>query len=152
MRSGRSWTPCVHRARHPAPPPPASVSPELVAQAASAGLTVTVEGEPGALPPATDLAAFRIVQEALTNVVRHSASRTARVRIGRGPGRLEIGVDDDGPATGDEAGGSGTGLTGMRERASAQGGTLEAGPRPDGGFRVRARLPLASGPVSGEAG
>lgn len=138
-----------------APAPGLGRLPELVAQAASAGLTVTVEGEPGSLPPATDLAAFRIVQEALTNVVRHSASRTARVRISRGPGRLELGVDDDGPATGDEAGGSGTGLIGMRERAAAQGGTLEAGPRPDGGFRVLARLPLTAapaGPVPREAG
>ncbi|GHB55836.1 two-component sensor histidine kinase [Streptomyces cirratus] len=135
-----------------APAPGLGRLDELVAQAASAGLTVTVEGEPGALPAATDLAAFRIVQEALTNVVRHSASRTARVRIARGPGRLELGVDDDGPATGDEAGGSGTGLIGMRERAAAQGGTMEAGPRPDGGFRVLARLPLTgpASPVPGE--
>ncbi|WP_373412883.1 ATP-binding cassette domain-containing protein [Streptomyces sp. NRRL B-24572] len=89
-----------------------------------------------------DLAAFRIVQEALTNVVRHSGSRTARVRIGHGPGRLELTVDDDGPATGTEAGGSGSGLAGMRERAAALGGTIEAGTRPDGGFRVHALLPL----------
>ncbi|KPI17558.1 integral membrane sensor signal transduction histidine kinase [Actinobacteria bacterium OV450] len=118
--------------------------PELVAQAAAAGLTVSVEGEAAArgLPPGTGLAAFRILQEALTNVVRHSGSRTARIRIARPPGALELRVDDDGPATGGDAGGSGTGLVGMRERAVAQGGTVEAGPRPDGGFRVLARLPL----------
>ncbi|MFK0219113.1 sensor histidine kinase [Streptomyces vinaceus] len=119
---------------------------ELVDQAAAAGLTVSVtgEGEARGLSPATDLAAFRILQEALTNVVRHSGSRTARIRISRPPGALELRVDDDGPATGGDAGGSGTGLIGMRERAAAQGGTIEAGPRPDGGFRVRARIPLGN--------
>lgn len=99
-------------------------------------------GEPTALPPGTDLAAFRIVQEALTNVVRHSGSRTARVRVAYTPGLLDLRIDDDGPATGSEAGGSGNGLAGMRERAAALGGTIEAGPRPDGGFRVRADLPV----------
>ncbi|MGW6567741.1 sensor histidine kinase [Streptomyces sp. NPDC054975] len=118
--------------------------PELVEQAASAGLTVrtSTEGEPVPLPPGTDLAAFRIVQEALTNVVRHSGSRTARVVIGHLPGRVELRVDDDGPATGGDAGGSGNGLAGMRERAAALGGTIEADTRPDGGFRVRAVLPV----------
>ncbi|MFD7257731.1 sensor histidine kinase [Streptomyces sp. NPDC059874] len=118
--------------------------PELVEQAAAAGLTVevSVEGSPRAPAPGMDLAAFRILQEALTNVVRHSGSRTARVRLGWQPGVLELRVDDEGPATGDPAGGSGNGLVGMRERASALGGTIEAGPRPDGGFRVVARLPL----------
>ncbi|MEV8585518.1 sensor histidine kinase [Streptomyces sp. NPDC051180] len=118
--------------------------PDLVEQAAATGLTVTVttSGPRTALPPGADLAAFRIVQEALTNVVRHSASRAARVEIARGPGRLDLRVDDDGPATGTEAGGSGNGLAGMRERAAALGGTIEAGARPDGGFRVHAVLPL----------
>ncbi|MFJ5551039.1 sensor histidine kinase [Streptomyces sp. NPDC093225] len=119
--------------------------PELVEQAAAAGLSVEVErtGTPGgALPPGADLAAFRIVQEALTNVVRHSAARTARVRVVRTRDALELTVADDGPATGGDAGGSGTGLTGMRERAAALGGTIEAGPRPAGGFEVRAVLPL----------
>ncbi|WP_426403088.1 sensor histidine kinase [Streptomyces sp. R-07] len=127
-----------------APAPGLDRLPELVEQAAAAGLTVSVStsGTPAALPPGADLAAFRIVQEALTNVVRHSGSRTARVRIGHGSGRLELTVDDDGPATGTEAGGSGNGLAGMRERAAALGGTIEAGARPDGGFRVHAVLPL----------
>ncbi|MEU9588867.1 sensor histidine kinase [Streptomyces sp. NPDC048219] len=118
--------------------------PELVDQAAGAGLTVEVEGEPPRLPPGTDLAAFRIVQEALTNVVRHSGSRRARVRLDRDGGALLLRVDDDGPATGADAGGSGNGLAGMRERAAALGGTIEAGPRPDGGFRVLASLPLTA--------
>ncbi|MGP8303284.1 sensor histidine kinase [Streptomyces inhibens] len=121
--------------------------PELTEQAKSAGLTVdvTTEGAPAALSPGTDLAAFRIVQEALTNIVRHSGSRAARVLLHYAPGALEIRVDDDGPATsgpGEPAGG-GNGLVGMRERAAGLGGTIEAGPRPDGGFRVRARIPLA---------
>ncbi|WP_405568126.1 histidine kinase [Streptomyces sp. NBC_01167] len=127
-----------------APAPGLDRLPELVDQAASAGLTVEIEteGTPIPLSPGTDLAAFRIVQEALTNVVRHSGSRAARVRIAYAPGRLDLRVDDDGPATGSEAGGSGNGLAGMRERAAALGGTIEAGPRADGGFRVRADLPV----------
>jgi signal transduction histidine kinase len=127
-----------------APAPGLDRLPELVEQAASAGLTVDVEGEPPSLAPGTDLAAFRIVQEALTNVVRHSGSRHARVRLAREAGVLRLRVDDDGPATGDDAGGSGNGLAGMRERAAALGGTIEAGPRPDGGFRVLAVLPLTA--------
>ncbi len=117
---------------------------ELVEQAATAGLTVevTVEGQPRRLPPGVDLAAFRIVQEALTNVVRHSGARTARVRLVWQPRDLELHVADGGPATGAPSGGSGTGLVGMRERASALGGSIEAGPRPEGGFAVVARLPV----------
>jgi signal transduction histidine kinase len=127
-----------------APAPGLDRLPELVEQAASTGLRVEVEteGDRAALPPGTALAAFRIVQEALTNVVRHSGSRTARVRISYAPGRLGLRIDDEGPATGSDAGGSGSGLVGMRERAAALGGTIEAGPRPDGGFRVRADLPV----------
>ncbi|MEU4348951.1 sensor histidine kinase [Streptomyces sp. NPDC023838] len=118
--------------------------PELVEQAAAAGLTVetAVTGSPRPLPPGADLAAFRIVQEALTNVVRHSGSRTARVVLDYAPDGLELRVDDDGPAGPGDAGGSGNGLIGMRERAAALGGIIDAGPRPDGGFRVVARLPL----------
>lgn len=102
-------------------------------------------GRPPRLSPHTDLAAFRIVQEALTNVVRHSGSRHARVRLEQGGGTLRLRIDDDGPATGAEAGGSGNGLAGMRERAAALGGTIEAGPRPDGGFQVLAVLPAKAG-------
>ncbi|WP_203686970.1 sensor histidine kinase [Streptomyces sp. SID14515] len=129
-----------------APAPGLDRLPELVEQAAGAGLTVTVEseGDPAAVPPGAGLAAFRIVQEALTNVVRHSGSRTALVHIAHGSGRVRLRVDDAGPATGDDAGGSGNGLVGMRERAAALGGTIEAGPRPDGGFRVLAELPLTA--------
>ncbi|MGW0210170.1 sensor histidine kinase [Streptomyces sp. NPDC003233] len=124
-----------------APAPGLSRLPELVEQAATAGLTVEIEGEPPQLPPGADLAAFRIVQEALTNVVRHSGSRHARVRFAHDGEALRLRIDDDGPATGADAGGSGNGLAGMRERAAALGGTIEAGPRADGGFRVLAVLP-----------
>lgn len=131
-----------------APAPGLDRLPELVEQAAAAGLTVTVEadGTARALTPGVDLAAFRILQEALTNVVRHSGARTARVRLAWQPRALELRVDDDGPATGAPVGGSGNGLVGMRERAAALGGSLEAEPRPDGGFRVVARLPLKAVP------
>ncbi|MFE9661236.1 histidine kinase [Streptomyces sp. NPDC005955] len=130
-----------------APAPGIDRLPELAEQAARAGLAVevTTEGTPRPLPPGTDLAAFRIVQEALTNVVRHSGSRRARVLVRYGDDRhLLLLVDDDGPATAAEAGGSGNGLAGMRERAAALGGTIEAGARPDGGFRVGADLPLVT--------
>ncbi|MFI5860467.1 sensor histidine kinase [Streptomyces sp. NPDC051546] len=131
-----------------APAPGLDRLPELAEQAAAAGLSVgiTTEGNARALPPGADLAAFRILQEALTNVVRHSGSRTARVRLSWQPRVLELHVDDEGPATGGPAGGSGNGLVGMRERAAALGGTIEAGPRPGGGFRVIARLPLTADP------
>ncbi|MHA5048198.1 sensor histidine kinase [Streptomyces sp. SD15] len=125
-----------------APAPGLDRLPELVEQAAGAGLTVEIQGDVPKLPPGTDLAAFRIVQEALTNVVRHSGSRHARVRVDSAQGALRLRIDDDGPATGSDAGGSGNGLAGMRERAAALGGTIEAGPRDDGGFRVLAVLPL----------
>jgi signal transduction histidine kinase len=134
-----------------APAPGLDRLPELTEQAAAAGLRVALDtrGERAALPPGTDLAAFRIVQEALTNVVRHSGSRTARVLIEYGPHRLDLLVDDDGPATATGQSGGGNGLVGMRERAAALGGSVQAGPRGDGGFRVRARLPLAgAGPVT----
>ncbi|WP_432136181.1 sensor histidine kinase [Streptomyces sp. bgisy154] len=125
-----------------APAPGLDRLPELVEQAARAGLTVEVEGAAPRLPAGADLAAFRIVQEALTNVVRHSGSRRARVSVDRAGRQVRLKIDDDGPATGADAGGSGHGLAGMRERAAALGGTIEAGPRPDGGFRVLAVLPL----------
>ncbi|MEU1473747.1 sensor histidine kinase [Streptomyces sp. NPDC005760] len=125
-----------------APAPGLDRLPELVSQAADAGLTVDVEGTAPTLPPGADLAAFRVVQEALTNVVRHSGSRHARVRLDHDGDALRLRIDDDGPATGTDAGGSGNGLAGMRERAAALGGTIEAGPRPGGGFRVLAVLPL----------
>ena len=130
----------------------------LVAKAAAAGLDVRVEveGDRRPLPPSVDRAAFRIAQEALTNVVRHAGRATATVRVAYADDAVSVQVDDDGrgtPAdnpTGDSSPGdsstggigSGNGITGMRERATALGGRLDAGPRADGGFRVRAWLPL----------
>jgi len=121
---------------------------DLVANAAAAGLDVAVDvsGEPRQLGANADLAAYRIVQEALTNVVRHAGSVTARVSIRYSPRDVEIEIEDQG--RGVPAGASvvaGNGLIGMRERATAAGGRLVAGPRADGGFRVSARLPLAAG-------
>jgi signal transduction histidine kinase len=120
--------------------------PELLEQARAAGLDaeVGVEGARVPLPPGADLAAFRIVQEALTNIVRHSGARTARVRLTYAARRLDVRVDDDGPAVAGGDSGGGNGLAGMRERAAALGGTVETGTRPGGGFRVRATLPLTA--------
>jgi signal transduction histidine kinase len=142
-----------------APAPGLDRLPELLEQAAAAGLRaeLTVEGERTPLPPGADLAAFRIVQEALTNIVRHSESRAARLVLVYAPGCVQVRVDDDGPAAAGGETGGGNGLVGMRERAAALGGSIEAGPRPDGGFRVDARLPLGTheprtdtpGPASG---
>ncbi|MEU9130982.1 sensor histidine kinase [Kitasatospora sp. NPDC048540] len=122
---------------------------ELADQARSAGLAVAVHttGSGPEIPAGLGLAAFRIVQEALTNVLRHSAARTAEVTVDRLPDALRVRIADPGPAgaaAGPRSGGadgSGTGLVGMRERASALGGTLTAGPTPAGGFLVEARLP-----------
>ena len=144
----------------------------LIARAQAAGLTVTVTvtGTERRLPPDVDQAAYRIVQEALTNVSRHAGPASASVRLRYGPATLTVQVDNDAPcagtgvtcgadttdggdgggpvgAAGGEEGGPepaparGLGLIGMRERVTALGGRLDAGPREQGGFRVRAELP-----------
>ncbi|MGH2661161.1 MAG: sensor histidine kinase [Actinomycetota bacterium] len=128
-----------------APTPTLRQLDDLVSRAAAAGLQVRTEtvGEVRPLPFGVDVAAFRIVQEALTNVARHAESGTATVQIAYGERDLTLQVDDDGrglAAHGTPA--SGKGILGMRERVATLGGDLEAGPRPEGGFRVRARLPL----------
>ena len=118
---------------------------ELVAGATAAGLRVRteVEGAARTLPPEVDLAAFRIVQEGLTNATRHAGpGTTATVRVAYGAGDLTVQVEDDGRGGGTGAPGGGNGIPGMRERATALGGRLEAGPRTGGGFRVRATIPL----------
>jgi signal transduction histidine kinase len=96
------------------------------------------------LPFAVDVAAFRVVQEALTNVTRHAGKATATVLVGYGDGDLTVQVDDDGrgPSANASGPGGGKGIVGMRERVAALGGDLQAGARPGGGFRVRARFPL----------
>ncbi|MEV0388648.1 histidine kinase [Nonomuraea sp. NPDC050643] len=117
---------------------------DLVERARSTGLpaTVTVLGERYALPAEVDRAAYRIVQEALTNVSRHAGAATAFVSIDYGDDALVVQVDDDGEAAEDTSPVPGVGLIGMRERVTALGGRLRAGPRPEGGFTVRAELPL----------
>jgi signal transduction histidine kinase len=121
---------------------------DLVSRTEAAGVRVEteIEGTSRPLPSGVDLAAFRIVQEALTNVGRHARAGTATVRVSYGDRDLTVQVDDDGSgSTSGGTGGSGKGILGMRERVAALGGELEAGPRPGGGFRVRARLPLEGG-------
>jgi signal transduction histidine kinase len=118
---------------------------DLVSQATAAGLdvhTATV-GDVRPLPFGVDVAAFRIVQEALTNVARHAGKASATVQLDYGDHDLVVQVDDDGTGPSTAAmPGTGKGVLGMRERAAALGGELEAEPKPGGGYRVRARLPL----------
>jgi signal transduction histidine kinase len=131
-----------------APQPSLDQLDTLVEQVRSAGLPVevAVEGEPGQLPPGVDLSAYRIVQEALTNALKHAGPARARVTVRYGEDELELEIADDGDGTG-EGKGSGHGLIGMRERVSVYGGDLQAGRRPEGGYALRARLPLTSGPT-----
>jgi signal transduction histidine kinase len=128
---------------------------DLVARAAEAGLQVRTEvaGDLAELPVSVDLAALRIVQEALTNVMRHTGQNTASVLVRCTEQELTLRIDN---AAGNATAGRGhthslhpgQGILGMQERAAALGGVVEAGPRPDGGFRVCARLPLAGSPLT----
>jgi signal transduction histidine kinase len=130
-----------------APAPGLAQLDALVAQAEGAGLRVEVAVQDAAhLPPTVDLACYRIVQESLTNVVRHAGASQATVTVAADGDALVVEVTDDG--TGAPASGNGArqGIVGMRERARALGGTLQAGPRPEGGFRVSARLPAGGVP------
>ncbi|NSL43358.1 sensor histidine kinase [Streptomyces sp. 8P21H-1] len=133
-----------------APAPGLAQLPDLVATCAEAGLDVdvTVEGEPKQLTPGLDLTSYRVVQEALTNVTKHAATRTARVRLSYTPHHLTLTIDND---TSDPSASHspaepephrGFGLLGMHERALSVGGTFRAGPRPEGGFEVVCVLPL----------
>ena len=139
---------------------PAVPAPDLRAIAAlaeatsAAGTPTTLElaEPPVPLPPPVTLAVYRIVQESLTNVVRHAGRVAATVGVRQDGGYLYVDVVNDGAAAPAAfSDGTGTGLTGMRERAAALGGTLEAGPHPGGGFAVRARLPVAPAPARGPA-
>jgi signal transduction histidine kinase len=143
--------------------PPATLRPQpglgeldaLIGRVRAAGLPValTVTGAARALPPGADLAAYRVVQEGLTNVLRHAGQASASVAVHWGD-LLELTVTDDGQGAGQaspddaRAPGEGRGLLGLRERLALYGGELEAGPRPGGDWRVRAVLPL-TGPDSG---
>jgi signal transduction histidine kinase len=126
-----------------APAPGLEALDGLVARTSAAGLPVTVEvvGTARPLPAAVGLAAYRIVQEALTNVTRHAGPASATVRLTYAAHELTVEVTDDGRGAEDTSG-SGQGLLGMAERAAAIGGDVDAGPRPGGGFRVVARLPV----------
>ena len=118
--------------------------PNLAKHAHAAGLRADVDVDTGgaAIPSAVGQAAYRIVQEALTNVLRHADASSAHVRVRATPHALEIEVDDDGRSN-TVNGSAGHGLRGMAERAAALGGHVDAGPRRDGGWRVRAVLPLS---------
>ena len=130
---------------------------ELVRRAEGTGLSVDVRVTPVSPPRGVDAAGYRIVQEALTNVVRHAHASRVSVRIGPDDGDLVIEVEDDGaerPGPSRGGSGGGRGIRGMTERATALGGELTAGPRPvkgggevGGGFAVRARLPLKTEPM-----
>ncbi|HEY4461449.1 MAG TPA: sensor histidine kinase [Streptosporangiaceae bacterium] len=117
------------------------------ARRAGLGTTLTVTGTQRPLTAAVDLAAYRIIQESLTNVIRHAGPATATVSLAYGEDELRVEVADTGRGTTAAAAapagpqGTGHGLTGMRERAASVGGTVEAGPQPAGGYRVSARLP-----------
>lgn len=118
---------------------------KLVTETREAGLAVEllVEGEPVALPAGLDLTAYRLVQEGLTNARKHSQASRTEVRLRYASDGIEVEVCDNGKGTGTHEGG-GLGLIGMRERVSIFGGELEAGPRGEGGYRLRARLPMRS--------
>jgi signal transduction histidine kinase len=120
----------------------------LVERACAAGLAadLKVTGEARELPAPLDRAVYRIVQEALTNAARHAGPAKVQVHLAYGPDEVTVSVTDDGTADPDRPPVPGVGLTGMRERVTALSGTLHAAPRPEGGFEIRAMLPL------GEAG
>jgi signal transduction histidine kinase len=110
------------------------------------GVAVDLEVEPVEVPAQVGEAGYAVAQEALTNVLRHAHAATARVRVGLDAGALEISVIDDGRGL-VEPSGAGMGITGMRSRVEALGGTLETGPAAERGFRVRALIPLPGGPA-----
>jgi signal transduction histidine kinase len=116
----------------------------LVEHTAAAGVTVrlTIEGEPRPLPGGLQLSAYRVMQEALTNVVKHAGTDRASVTVAYEPDAVVLDIRDDGRGGPVEAGGHG--LIGMRERVALYGGTLLAGPQPERGFAVTARLPVAA--------
>ena len=127
-----------------APQPSLEHVDKLVAQAREAGLPVElrVEGDPVELPAGVDLTAYRLVQEGLTNAIKHANAERAEVIVHYRNGTVELTIIDDG--SGDGGGESGGhGLVGMRERVSVYGGSLDAGPRPDGGYELHATLPVA---------
>jgi signal transduction histidine kinase len=132
-----------------APQPSLQHLDALLTQMQEAGLPVALhlEGDARPLPPGVDLSAYRIVQEALTNTLKHAGPARAVVTLRYGPRALDIDVSDNGQASPNGSLRSGNGMLGMRERAALLGGWLQAGPQPDAGFRVQAHLPLDPGPA-----
>jgi signal transduction histidine kinase len=132
---------------HPAPS--LADLPDLIENVRSTGVTVelSLPDDLEAVPKQTGAAVYRITREALTNVVRHAHASTASVHVDHQDGRIDLAVHDDGSATiprGGSESGKGHGIAGMRERAEALGGSLTAGPSPEGGFLVTASLPISS--------
>jgi signal transduction histidine kinase len=130
-----------------AAPPSLSRVPELLDEVRAAGLPVELEvhGEPRELPQALDVSAYRVLQEGLSNVLRHAGPVPTSVSLRHEPAALVVQVDDAGssvPAPREAGQVGGHGLAGIRERVAVFGGGVEAGPRPEGGFRLRARFPL----------
>jgi signal transduction histidine kinase len=125
------------------PQPGLSRLPSLIEQVRASGLEVVleIEGTSAPLPAAVELSAYRVVQEALTNTLKHALASRVDVRLRYGDNELEVEVRDDGRATGNGAG-TGSGLIGMRERLAAVGGTLSTGAAPGGGYAVNAKIPL----------
>ena len=130
-----------------APQPGLDQLDRLIGETRAAGfpVSVDVEGTPVPLPPGLGLTAYRIVQEALTNVRKHAPGGRVAVCLRYGERELDLAVDDSGGGDAQRPDGGGYGLVGMRERVNLYGGTLEAGPQPGGGFSVRARLPFREG-------
>ena len=128
-----------------APQPSLSRVDALLARTRAAGLDVALErsGDDAPLPAGVDLAAYRVVQEALANVVRHAGAEHATVRLTYDPRAVVVEVVDDGRGAANGGGKAGHGLVGLRERVDLYGGDFQAGPRAEGGFGVRARLPVA---------
>jgi signal transduction histidine kinase len=129
---------------HRTPTPGLGQVDQLVAMAREADLDVTVDvrGAPVELPSAVDHAAYRILQESVTNVIRHAGTARVTISLAYHDDYLRIQVADDGDSPRDRADGGGRGIVGMRERAALLGGHLTAAPCPDGGFQVAAQLPL----------
>jgi signal transduction histidine kinase len=126
-----------------APQPSLEHLDKLVEQVRESGLPVElrVEGEPARLPAGVDLTAYRLVQEGLTNALKHARAERAEVFVRYGEGEIELEITDNGTGAGD-GGGGGHGLVGLRERVAVYGGELDASSRPEGGFRLRATLPV----------
>jgi signal transduction histidine kinase len=127
-----------------APQPGLARLDALIEQVRSAGLEaeLTIEGEPREIPAGVDLSAYRIVQEALTNTLKHAQASRANVLVRFGHGVLDVGVVDDGRGTTRDMSEGGHGIIGMKERVALVGGDLWVGPAPGGGFAVHARIPL----------